>query len=300
MIVTDKQNHNNINSNRTAFKSHPSKNPKVITGQDLSDGPIKELDYYLKLSGVNNNNVANINLLSELTRKIKLLGEIAIKDDLTKLLNRRSFDNALKNAFDNAKNNKTPLSVASLDFDYFKSQNDLFGHQHGDRMLKEIAKTIKDTIKETPGASAYRYGGEEFSVVFDGIPEEKAKILAVNIAKNIQNNKNFKNSLDKYKQKCRQEIDNIGNSERNTDISRRNQLKTWLEHVEKNNGFTISSGLASLNKANNIENPDAFYKLADDALKTLKDQGKRNNIAIYNKDGKYEIVNPAKTLNTVI
>jgi len=84
-------------------------------------------------------------------------------DDLTQVGNRKRFDRRLREIVTAACETGTPLSVLLLDIDHFKSFNDTYGHQLGDRVLKLVAKRMVDSIGLE--SEVFRYGGEEFSVL---------------------------------------------------------------------------------------------------------------------------------------
>lgn len=91
------------------------------------------------------------------------LNQLADKDPLTGLPNRRFFNRNLEHALLLKKRNETNLSVLFLDLDNFKIINDTKGHDVGDKVLKRIAEILNITIRETDFAS--RWGGEEFIVL---------------------------------------------------------------------------------------------------------------------------------------
>jgi diguanylate cyclase (GGDEF)-like protein len=99
-----------------------------------------------------------------LVKANQYLLKIAMVDQLTKLGNRRNFENAVIREFNLAKREKTSLSLLMCDIDYFKMYNDRYGHQEGDKCLKRIAETILDTLTR-PGDVACRFGGDEFVVI---------------------------------------------------------------------------------------------------------------------------------------
>lgn len=87
----------------------------------------------------------------------------ATRDELTALLNRRAGLDRVSKAIALSKVRLEPLSVAFIDVDYFKRINDLYGHQVGDEVLREISDMIMCGIRE--GDSAVRYGGEEILII---------------------------------------------------------------------------------------------------------------------------------------
>lgn len=88
---------------------------------------------------------------------------IASHDELTGLLNRRSFFQALQRERDLAARGDRPLAVAIVDIDYFKRINDSHGHRAGDIVLKDVAALLTDTLRSTDLVG--RIGGEEFAVL---------------------------------------------------------------------------------------------------------------------------------------
>jgi diguanylate cyclase (GGDEF)-like protein len=95
-------------------------------------------------------------------------------DELTGLLRRREFLDRFNDCLERAKaaSPETPLSVALLDVDAFFKVNEQYGHAAGDRMLVAVA----DAMRGLAGANATlgRYGGDEFTILFDGTEREQA------------------------------------------------------------------------------------------------------------------------------
>ena len=108
--------------------------------------------------------------VSQLNRR---LTQLAATDGLTGLTNRRAFDGFLLRQFECC----DEISVLLLDIDNFKSYNDTYGHQAGDRCLQAVAKVIGHATSNTSGLSA-RYGGEEFAVVLPDTGEDDALKVA--------------------------------------------------------------------------------------------------------------------------
>ena len=84
-------------------------------------------------------------------------------DPLTKVLNRRGFEEQMETAVANAKRRGTSLSVIAIDIDHFKNVNDQYGHDVGDMVLKNLASAMKVWFRETDIVA--RLGGEEFTVL---------------------------------------------------------------------------------------------------------------------------------------
>lgn len=87
----------------------------------------------------------------------------SITDSLTQIPNRRQFIERYDNEVERASRYSRPLSVLMIDIDYFKNYNDKFGHLAGDKVLKEIAKVLKDEIRIEDFLA--RFGGEEFVAI---------------------------------------------------------------------------------------------------------------------------------------
>ena len=98
------------------------------------------------------------------------LQKLAITDGLTKLHNSRSFYSQLEVEVDRFNRYKRSLALLLMDIDHFKKYNDSYGHLEGDKALVKIAQIIKSCLRKLD--SAYRYGGEEFTVI---LPETSCK-----------------------------------------------------------------------------------------------------------------------------
>lgn len=113
------------------------------------------------------------------------LADLALRDGLTNLPNRRSFDERLALECGRAARKHTPLSLLMIDIDYFKRYNDSLGHQAGDDCLIQVAHALHTEFRRV-GDMAARYGGEEFAVILpDTGPVgalERAEILCRAVA----------------------------------------------------------------------------------------------------------------------
>ena len=108
-------------------------------------------------------------------KQLELL-QLAETDPLTGILNRQSMDNAVAAGIKTARRDKLPLSVVILDIDHFKAINDKYGHQVGDRVLREVGRKIRDEIRGHD--KAFRYGGEEFMLLLPGTGAETLELVA--------------------------------------------------------------------------------------------------------------------------
>ncbi|MGI4849925.1 MAG: GGDEF domain-containing protein, partial [Janthinobacterium lividum] len=100
-------------------------------------------------------------------------------DALTKLRNRRAFDESLHQLADEARINRLPLSLIMIDVDSFKQFNDVHGHVMGDKALSTIAAVIQQNVKGKDIAA--RYGGEEFAVILPDTSLAGARYVAENL-----------------------------------------------------------------------------------------------------------------------
>ncbi len=101
--------------------------------------------------------------VSKLKHELDLARNEAETDGLTQVGNRKRFDRRLRELVTNACDRGAPLSLILLDIDHFKSFNDTYGHQLGDRVLKLVAKRMVDAT--SIDHEVFRYGGEEFGLL---------------------------------------------------------------------------------------------------------------------------------------
>ncbi|MEL7035012.1 MAG: diguanylate cyclase [Cyanobacteria bacterium J06592_8] len=113
------------------------------------------------------------------------LERLAKIDSLTQIYNRRYFDEYFEREWRRLAREKQPLSVILCDVDCFKLYNDFYGHQEGDRCLKEIAQAISRSARR-PADLAARYGGEEFVVILPNTPLEGGLNVANLIREAVQ------------------------------------------------------------------------------------------------------------------
>ena len=102
--------------------------------------------------------------------------EMALRDTLTGLYNRRYFLQILDYELNRAKRYRQPLSLIFIDLDHFKEINDQFGHSVGDQFLKQISQKLQSLFRTTDLVA--RYAGDEFIAILPNTGEEGALILA--------------------------------------------------------------------------------------------------------------------------
>ena len=115
--------------------------------------------------------------------KEKQLSNLAMTDDLTGILNRRSLMAAYEQAFNLAERRDWPLSVLMLDIDHFKKINDQYGHLTGDEVLVRFARSVSAVLRDSDVIG--RYGGEEFLIVMQDEDAQGAFSAAERIRKTV-------------------------------------------------------------------------------------------------------------------
>jgi diguanylate cyclase (GGDEF)-like protein/PAS domain S-box-containing protein len=105
--------------------------------------------------------------------------ELSIIDDLTRLYNSRYFYHQLKIEIDRAERYRQPFTLLLLDLDNFKAFNDAYGHVEGDQVLTRLGQVVKRCLRQTD--SAYRYGGEEFTILLPMTTSKDAAVTAERI-----------------------------------------------------------------------------------------------------------------------
>jgi diguanylate cyclase (GGDEF)-like protein len=93
------------------------------------------------------------------------LAEVATHDGLTGLLNRAALEEQARNLWQHAQLAQLPVSLLLIDIDHFKAYNDRYGHQEGDRCLREVAAAVGGAARRRPLDVVARYGGEEIIAV---------------------------------------------------------------------------------------------------------------------------------------
>jgi diguanylate cyclase (GGDEF)-like protein len=114
----------------------------------------------------------------------RLYRELSITDGLTGLYNSRYFFGRAREEIERCNRYASPLSLILMDVDNFKNFNDTYGHIDGDRVLAELSDVIREGIRGVD--SAYRYGGEEFIVIFPETEPGEAEIVAERIRQTFE------------------------------------------------------------------------------------------------------------------
>jgi len=170
----------------------------------------------------------------------KTIEEIAIRDGMTGIYNRRYFNEQFPKMIQSAKRSGELLAFILLDVDHFKQYNDTYGHQMGDQVLIHISATLSQSLQRSDDM-CFRLGGEEFGILFKPTTAQKALEFADELRKNIE--------------------------------------KLGIEHVQNSAALvvTVSIGLIVIESSDSTL-CESIYKRTDDLLYQAKKSG-RNRIA---------------------
>lgn len=142
---------------------------------------LEAINTNLRQQRLNDLEQANINLKAEVEeRKLAELraNELATRDPLTGLFNRRSLLESLKHAIAQATRRNEGLALMFLDLDKFKEINDSFGHEAGDELLRQVAERLIAAVRESDIVA--RLGGDEFVILLQGFPSANDVVKVAN------------------------------------------------------------------------------------------------------------------------
>ncbi|MFV8462057.1 GGDEF domain-containing protein [Vibrio campbellii] len=177
--------------------------------------------------------------------------DMAFNDQLTNIPGRHALEVDMKHL-------GRKYSMAMVDIDHFKKFNDTYGHDIGDDVLKLVASILKET---TGGARAYRYGGEEFTIIFKGKHAEQVEAHLQTLVSEVHN-------YDMTIRNAKERPDNHDEG-----IKKRGKNGQSAEVVN----VSVSIGLAD---STTTKHPEEVLKLADQALYKAKKTG-RNKLCIH-------------------
>ncbi|GAB0112599.1 GGDEF domain-containing protein [Acidisoma sp. C75] len=139
--------------------------------------------------------ILTVQLLRQLGQKMEIERDLrsandqlvclARTDGLTRLLNRRGFDEALEREWERCCLLERPISLLMIDVDFFKLYNDRYGHQAGDEVLRAIAGCLEACIRRAHDIAA-RYGGEELAVILPETRYREARVIAERIRASVE------------------------------------------------------------------------------------------------------------------
>ena len=172
----------------------------------------------------------------------KVIEQIGLTDQLTKIANRRHFDNIMEKEWKRAIRDKTILGFIMIDADKFKNFNDTYGHQQGDVTLQTLAHVISTSVRRGADFAA-RWGGEEFAVLLPDTGPDGILMVAENIRKNVEK-----------------------------------AMIPRIDDTSQSLSITVSIG-GSYVKPSDTASVEDFVKRADDALYEAKEAG-RNRVCV--------------------
>jgi diguanylate cyclase (GGDEF)-like protein len=123
--------------------------------------------------------------ITELRGQHRQMSYQATHDALTGLVNRRDFERRLDEAGETARRGEASHMLCYLDLDRFKIVNDTSGHLAGDSMLREVAKLLREAVRDSDTVA--RLGGDEFGMLLVGCPLDKARQIADDVCRSIAN-----------------------------------------------------------------------------------------------------------------
>jgi len=121
--------------------------------------------------------------VTELRGLTRQMSYQAAHDALTGLVNRREFERRLEEAIENGHRGDGQHVLAYLDLDHFKLVNDTSGHLAGDSMLREVAKLLRDAVRDSDTVG--RIGGDEFGILLVGCPLDKARQISDDVTRAV-------------------------------------------------------------------------------------------------------------------
>lgn len=192
----------------------------------------------------------------------RLLREVATHDGLTGLLNRAAFEGEIHRIWQQAIRDCDSVAVVMIDIDHFKAYNDRYGHQAGDRCLREVAQAIRRAAGSRPRDCVARYGGEEMIAILPGADraggEQAARQILAEVAA----------------------------------LAIPHDRSLTRPHV------TVSIGVASLRPARDSSH-DLLVRIADRALYLAKEQGRNRHAVLDEADlGEATVVLAARELRS--
>jgi len=128
---------------------------------------------------------ANTELVTRLEAANQQLRQFSYVDALTGIANRRHLDEHMGQVCATAIDEESPMAMILADVDHFKAYNDRYGHDRGDRVLRDVAASLKSSLRETDALVA-RFGGEEFSIVLPNTTAGTAKTVAERLRRRIE------------------------------------------------------------------------------------------------------------------
>ena len=147
---------------------------------DLIFKPIRLNELMLRINRV----IRERSLINERDKMIARLKKLSIRDPLTELYNSREFYVQLEDEIQRSERYLHPLSLIFIDIDNFKAINDTYGHMVGDQALLLIAKKMQTSLRSQD--TAYRFAGDEFTIILPETTSDNAKFVADRIRSEME------------------------------------------------------------------------------------------------------------------
>ncbi|THF85552.1 diguanylate cyclase [Deinococcus sp. KSM4-11] len=154
--------------------------PTLLCAYRLQEGPPWTLQEQTLLQAA----VRSIAVLQARRQHLHDLEEAALTDPLTRLPNRRAFDQDLADALSRPERQQGPLGLLITDIDGLKAVNDTQGHERGDELLRTFAAALRAVLRE--GDRCYRLGGDEFAVLLPAVGEDSIPTLLTRLERTLE------------------------------------------------------------------------------------------------------------------
>jgi len=144
------------------------------------------LDYLVKGEISRHSLERSLRYALKLGDTLEALRQLATRDQLTGMLNRREFDRIMEEETERSQRFGQPLALVMVDIDHFKSVNDTHGHPAGDAVLKEVAKILAAQLRSVDRVA--RFGGEEFALILVQTDRAAAEEVAQRVVESVAAN----------------------------------------------------------------------------------------------------------------
>lgn len=207
---------------------------------DLIFKPIRLNELMLRINRV----IRERSLINERDKMIERLKKLSIRDPLTELYNSRHFYAQLEDEIQRSERYLHPLSLIFIDIDNFKAINDTYGHMVGDQALLLIAKKMQTSLRSQD--TAYRFAGDEFTIILPETTSDNAKFVADRIKSEME-----KESLVILEQEITKITLSIGiaeyqRNEKKEQFVHRADVTMYEAKKKGGNNIAVSSKLAAL------------------------------------------------------
>jgi diguanylate cyclase (GGDEF)-like protein len=214
---------------------------------DLIFKPIRLNELMLRINRV----IRERSLINERDKMIERLKKLSIRDPLTELYNSRHFYEQLEDEIQRSERYQHPLALIFIDIDKFKAVNDTYGHMVGDQALLLIAKKMQASLRAQD--TAYRFAGDEFTIILPETTADNAKFVADRIKSEMA-----KESLVINGQEIAQITLSIGISEyqryeTKEQFLHRADVIMYEAKKRGGNQITVSSKFAAISNDSNVE-----------------------------------------------